>query len=501
MDNQARQLYGEIIKTCVNHLEMKDPFLKKHSDRVAAHGLNFSRYLKLSKLECDQIYFASLFHDYGKIFIPLPPLSNIDEIKQENKVIWKKHPYYSQAALENLSFLKGALLAMRQHHEQEDGNGYPDGLNGDKIVLGAKIVSIANQFDHFFYGKSNVPIERPEFVIRKLGSLAKSHYDNGILSNFIKYLAAHLKLNIQPNVKKTVQPKIKKEMPKKQMSSDKQKIVKLAVMDVIKRFKEGKIDLPVLPKVIQDVEVLLSNDSSTVDDLARLVEKDAVVSVRLISVANSPVYRGNEKINTVRQAIPRLGFRETQNLVSAIASRSLYQTDRNELKHLMEKLWEHSYAVGQYSNLLAKHLKQKQLNLFFLFGLVHDIGKVLLIRSMTDVMDENKELTVEDVLPGIQEVHCQFGSALLQRWGFDEDYIEVVKHHDDKQLSPDSSMSILIVHLANLMAKFVLEENTETEDDMIIHSVSSRLLGMSKKEIDDLLSEGREILTYSDYLS
>ena len=120
---------------------------------------------------------------------------------------------------------------------------------------------------------------------------------------------------------------------------------------------------------------------------------------------------------------------------------------------------------------------------------------------MTDVMDENKELTVEDILPGIQEVHCQFGSALLQRWGFDEDYIEVVKHHDDKQLSPDSSMSILIVHLANLMAKFVLEENTETEDDMIIHSVSSRLLGMSKKEIDDLLSEGREILTYSDYLS
>jgi HD-like signal output (HDOD) protein len=89
---------------------------------------------------------------------------------------------------------------------------------------------------------------------------------------------------------------------------------------------------------------------------------------------------------------------------------------------------------------------------FFLMGLTHDIGKILLLKAFTEV-SKDKKLNMKAVTANIQEAHLALGSLLLKRWGFDEEFINVLTHHEDKELSPDTENEILVVHLANMKTR------------------------------------------------
>ena len=78
------------------------------------------------------------------------------------------------------------------------------------------------------------------------------------------------------------------------------------IEEVVANFRKGKVDLPILPQVVHDVQTVMRKTASSSEDLANVIEKDAVISVRLIAVANSPYYRGIEQITTVRTASPGL---------------------------------------------------------------------------------------------------------------------------------------------------------------------------------------------------
>ena len=82
----------------------------------------------------------------------------------------------------------------------------------------------------------------------------------------------------------------------------------------------------------------------SVDDVVGVVEKDPVMSLRLIAVANSPVYRGVQQIESLKHAIPRIGLKETYNIIFAISVKSLYETKRVHFRNLMDELWQHALA-------------------------------------------------------------------------------------------------------------------------------------------------------------
>ena len=90
--------------------------------------------------------------------------------------------------------------------------------------------------------------------------------------------------------------------------------IREALTGIMQKYKNGEIELPVLPKIVQEIQGVIKNPVSTVDNLIRVIEKDAAVSIRLISIANSPIYRGADKYTTVREAVPRLGVKEIQNI-------------------------------------------------------------------------------------------------------------------------------------------------------------------------------------------
>lgn len=135
------------IKAMVNLLEMRDPYTKGHSERVARIASLFARVLGLPQSEIDRIFWAGILHDIGKIGIPESILNKPGKLSDEEYDIVKKHPVLSEHALSGIEFLESLKPIVRSHHERWDGKGYPDGLKGEKIPLTARILAIADSFD------------------------------------------------------------------------------------------------------------------------------------------------------------------------------------------------------------------------------------------------------------------------------------------------------------------------------------------------------------------
>ena len=116
------------------------------------------------------------------------------------------------------------------------------------------------------------------------------------------------------------------------------------VQEVVRKIQAEEMALPVLPNIVIKIEGLVNDPDSTIDALVKVIEQDAVITVSLIKLANSPIYRGTGAITRVAQAVPRLGMKEIRNIVSAIANKALYKTDDKVFNQLMAKQWNHSLA-------------------------------------------------------------------------------------------------------------------------------------------------------------
>jgi putative nucleotidyltransferase with HDIG domain len=229
--------------------------------------------------------------------------------------------------------------------------------------------------------------------------------------------------------------------------------VRKLVMETVQNVRKGNINLPVLPHVVKEIQEVMNKPTSTTNDLARVIEKDAVITVKLISTANSPLYRGTEKIHTVQAAIPRLGLKESQNIVSAIANKSLYKTKNKQAKGLMERLWLHSLACAYCAKAISQKVGYGDTGKIFLMGLLHDIGKVLLLQSLNGTAYQNELFNREELIDSIQEVHTSFGAALLDQWGFSQDFIKVATFHEWMKYRPETEKEILIINLGNNLAR------------------------------------------------
>ena len=270
------------------------------------------------------------------------------------------------------------------------------------------------------------------------------------------------------------------------------------VAQVIERFKRSEIDLPVLPKVVQEVDEILSRSDFTIDELSEVIGKDAVISAKLISNANSTLYnRGGVKIQSLKKAIKLMGFMETHAAVVAIASKCLYDTKNKKFIGLMEKLRLNSLASAHGAASIAKILGLKEAEKYFLMGLVHDIGNVVLIWTLSQLVPEDEPVDINDVISSIYEMHTIFGAALLQRWKFPEELVRVARMHEGPEFSKATEKDTLIVNLATNLAFKSGYGFVEREDDDLAGIQSAKLLDLGSDALEKLAKEIKELVEKS----
>lgn len=480
--------FTELIKTLVSVIEEKDPFMKGHADRVAANCVLFARRLGLSKLEINQIYLAGLLHDIGIVYIPSDITLKAGPLTNDEMNMVKKHPLISEKILSKHSMLKGILPIIRHHHEFFDGNGYPDGLNGEEIPMGARIISIVNSFDAMTSARAHRPSMSIENALLEVEKNAGSQFDPDLSMDFIAFVRT---LKTSPNKIDQQEQRKEEDLSQDIYDTEKNGSVKDILQSFVQKFKAGKVDLPVLSKVVQEIQKVMSNPSTTINEVAKVIEKDAVISVRLIAVANSPMYRGTEKIVTVKQAIPRLGVKETQSIVSAIANKSLYQARDIRFKVLMEKLWLHSLSTAYGARGIAKRVAPADTEIMFFMGLIHDIGKVLLFKILGE---SSSPKDMNDVIENVQEIHTSFGGTILRKWGFTENYVRIALLHEGPRFSDATDKDILIVNLANAISKKIGYSIFDQDDMELLHMDSLNLLEISPESVDRIAEETSSLM-------
>jgi len=149
MNLQLQEELEEKLELMVKAMEARDPYTSGHSRRVAEYALSIGRELKLSADSLDGIKRAALLHDVGKIYEEFAPLLRKDgRLTPEERVVMRSHVVRSAELVATAAKLRGSVEAMiRHHHENFDGSGYPDGLGGEEIPIGARIIMIADTID------------------------------------------------------------------------------------------------------------------------------------------------------------------------------------------------------------------------------------------------------------------------------------------------------------------------------------------------------------------
>ena len=130
----------------VDRAQGVDPSFRVHSHNVAALSVRIGKALGLSAAELEILEFAAAFHDVGKIGVPAAVIAKRGPLDDAEWASMRRHPTEGVRLLEPHVRSSGILAIVRSHHERWDGSGYPDGLAGEEIPLGARIVAVADAF-------------------------------------------------------------------------------------------------------------------------------------------------------------------------------------------------------------------------------------------------------------------------------------------------------------------------------------------------------------------
>ena len=144
---QLQRSIGQSLLGLANALEAKDPYTRGHSERVGAWSRRIALGLGLTSTEVETIAQAGLLHDIGKIGVPEDILRKRGALDAAEWSVMRRHPLIGAQIVSPFECLAGAAVVIRHHHERRDGSGYPDGLIGEAIPLGARIVAVADVFD------------------------------------------------------------------------------------------------------------------------------------------------------------------------------------------------------------------------------------------------------------------------------------------------------------------------------------------------------------------
>ncbi len=136
-----------MIKSLVNAIEAKDLYTRGHSERVSSLCMLMACCIDMKKEDKENLQWASILHDVGKIGVPEAILNKQGPLDDEEYKIIKEHPERGYKILQPIGHLKGAVEGIRYHHESYDGSGYPCGLKGEEIPLFARIIAVVDTYD------------------------------------------------------------------------------------------------------------------------------------------------------------------------------------------------------------------------------------------------------------------------------------------------------------------------------------------------------------------
>ncbi len=232
----------------------------------------------------------------------------------------------------------------------------------------------------------------------------------------------------------------------------------------------SKVDsFPVLPAVVGRVMEITADTNSSPKDLIKVISPDQSLTATILKMANSAYYGAIREVSTLQHALTILGFAEVRNLVLAKAVFSSFKGLKKTDVFDVRVFWRHSFLCGLAARIIGSGIKGSG-NDYFVAGLIHDIGKLVIFMTMPDDFRGIVESTgplkpnayeVEKEILGI--AHDEVGLSLARKWMFPENLLASVGFHHRPLEASTEPLFPLVVHVADLLAH--LSESEENEQD------------------------------------
>jgi putative nucleotidyltransferase with HDIG domain len=184
LKDQRKQQYAEVFSSLALTLHLKDAQLYKHSQRVQQYAHQLACTLDLPKSELQKIELAALFHDIGKIGLSDRVLNKPSRLTDMEYDYVKEHSVRGALILTQSRVLSKLAPLVRSHHERWDGFGYPFGLQGEAIPLGARIIAIADAFEAMTANRVYQTARSTNHAMEELRRCSGSHFDPMLVEQF-----------------------------------------------------------------------------------------------------------------------------------------------------------------------------------------------------------------------------------------------------------------------------------------------------------------------------
>ena len=240
------------------------------------------------------------------------------------------------------------------------------------------------------------------------------------------------------------------------MSSEEIRIDSKVMMDNI--LKELS-DLPSLPAIVSQLIELLNDPEANVKDLQTIISHDQALTAKILRLANSAYYGFSRRISTITEAVIILGFATIKSLAFAASAFKMFNSRFEGYTLNKGDFWKHSLVSALSARIIAHRIKYRELEVAFIAGLMHDIGKMVLSRyvknSFMEIMrqvtvDKKNFAEAERSVLGFD--HAAIGGKVAQKWNLPKTFHEVITYHHQPELSKEEKPLTAIVHVADSLA-------------------------------------------------
>ncbi len=221
---------------------------------------------------------------------------------------------------------------------------------------------------------------------------------------------------------------------------------------------KGTLQVASLPTIYVKIDEALNSANCSNQYLVDILSEDTALSARLLRLANSAMFNFPSKIDSVSQAITIIGTQQLRALVLASSVMKLFNDIPEELIN-MEMFWRHSIACAVSARIIASLRRAANVEYFFLAGLLHDIGRLIMfkeipseMRTMMQQAKHSQQLLFKVEKETLGFHHAKLGGLLLKEWKLPQQLVDSTAYHHNPRSSADFKDEVAVIHVADIIA-------------------------------------------------
>lgn len=254
------------------------------------------------------------------------------------------------------------------------------------------------------------------------------------------------------------------------------------------------VELTSLPAVVMQAVQLLNQPCTSASDIGNVIAEDPALTARLLKIVNSAFYGFPSRIETISRAITIVGTRELTDLILGTGTIQAFEKIPNNLVN-MEKFWAHSLYTGVVARILARRIHAPNTERYFVMGLLHDIGSLVLYRHQPDRSRQALELAAQESLPlhiAEQRVfefdHTDVGAELMCAWNLPDSFVATTRHHHRPSAAELCGFEAALVHLADVISGTAQGTASGTSQTSPLEGGAWELTGLSVDIVEPVIA-------------